>query len=217
MNRKDHWEGVYATKSSAEVSWYQLIPTRSLELLDEIGAGPRSAIIDVGGGDSSLVDVLGEQGFEHVTVLDLSGAAIARAQGRLGERASNVTWIEADVTHAALSPEAYDVWHDRAVFHFLTDEEDRRRYVATAAAAVRAQGTLIVATCAADGPTRCSGLEAARYGPDDLAREFESAFALERGFVDVHRTPAGAEQRFTYAVLRRRTPVNSGSKRLPLT
>lgn len=204
MDRKTHWDGVYTTKQSTEVSWYQAAPTRSLALLREAGAGPRTAILDVGGGDSTLVDAVVDGALGRMTVLDVSGAALARAQARLGARAGEVTWIEADVTRAALPAHAFDVWHDRAVFHFLTEPEDRARYAAVAAAAVRPGGTLLMATFAPDGPTRCSGLEVARYDPEALARALGEAFALTRGFGDVHHTPAGGEQRFTVAVFRRR-------------
>ncbi len=204
MDRKAHWEHVYATKESVELSWYQSRPTRSLELLDEAGVGRESAIIDVGGGDSTLVDALLDRQIGRVTVLDLSGAALARARARLGRSAESVTWVEADVTRAELPPAAYDVWHDRAVFHFLTDAADRKRYAATAAAALRSGGTLIVAAFAPDGPTQCSGLEVARYSPEELAQELGMEFVLQRGFADVHVTPFGTEQRFMYAVLRRR-------------
>jgi SAM-dependent methyltransferase len=205
MKRKLHWEQVYESKRSDEVSWFQPQPVRSLELLDAAGIGSDAVTIDIGGGDSTLVDALLDRGFRDLTVLDVSAAALARARSRLGDRAAGVTWIEADVTRAGLPAGAYDVWHDRAVFHFLTDPEDRSRYVALAAQAVRPGGTLIVATFAPDGPTRCSGLEVARYDVEGLAREFAEGFVLTAGLTDVHRTPAGGEQRFTYASLRRRT------------
>lgn len=202
-DRKAHWERVYGARRSDEVSWYEPEPTRSLELLADAGVGPEAAVIDVGGGDATLVDALLARGYRRITVLDLSGAALARARARLGPRAELVEWREGDVTRADLPRHAYDVWHDRAVFHFLTVAEDRRRYVDAAAEALRPGGTLVIATFAADGPTRCSGLEVARYAPEALAREFGDRFVLVRGFGDVHRTPAGAEQRFTFAVLRR--------------
>lgn len=203
MNKKEHWESVYTRHASDTVSWYQTQPTRSLELLVDTGIGPDSTIIDVGGGDSTLVDALVQRQLGHVTVLDLSRTAIERAKVRLGPLAQEVTWIEADVTRAELPPKAYDVWHDRAVFHFLTEPQDRARYITTATASIRPGGTLIVATFASDGPTHCSGLAVARYCPEDLAAEFGDAFALLRGFGDVHKTPSGAEQQFTYAVFRR--------------
>lgn len=203
MDRKAHWEKVYRTKQPTEVSWYQAEPTLSLKLLAEVNVGPDATILDVGGGDSMLVDALVTGGFSHVTVLDISGTAVSRAQARLGPRAQEVVWLEADVTRVFLPFNAYDVWHDRAVFHFLTDPEDRARYVATAATALRPGGALIVATFALDGPTRCSGLEVARYSPEGLVREFGHEFALRHSLTDVHRTPSGVEQRFTYALFHR--------------
>ena len=205
MKRQLHWEQVYLSKRPDEVSWFQPRPARSLELIDAAGVSAGAAVIDVGGGDSTLVDALLSRGVGDVTVLDVSAAALERARLRLGDRAAEVTWIEADVTSAELPAAAYDVWHDRAVFHFLTDPAERSRYVALAARAVRPGGTLIVATFAPDGPARCSGLEVARYDADGLAREFAEGFALTSKLADVHRTPAGVEQRFTYVSLRRRT------------
>lgn len=203
MDRKKHWNDAYAAKSSTELSWYESFPIRSLELLIQAGAGPESEIIDVGGGDSTLVDTIVTRDLGHVTVLDLSRTALERAQARLGSRASDVTWIEADITTATLPRQSYDFWHDRAVFHFLTDLTDRRRYVAAAAAALRPYGILIVATFASDGPTRCSGLEVARYSHEQLAVAFGTEFRLLRDFASVHLTPSGAEQRFTHAVFER--------------
>ncbi len=195
---------MYTTKQPTEVSWYQAEPTRSLALLREFGAGPDPTIVDIGGGDSTFVDAVVLARLGRVTVLDISGAALARARKRLGTRADEVTWVEADVTDAALPARAFDVWHDRAVFHFLTQAADRVRYVAAAAAALRPGGTLLIATFAPDGPSRCSGLEVERYDAEGLAREFGEAFVLLRGLADVHRTPSGAEQRFTVAAFRRR-------------
>ncbi len=205
MDARTHWEGVYARKQPTEVSWYQARPARSLELLDRCGLTSGSALIDVGGGDSTLVDALLERGLRSLTVLDISAAALARARDRLGERARAVVWIEGDITRAELPERAYDFWHDRAVFHFLGDLGDRRRYVKCAIAALKPGGHLVVATFAPEGPTRCSGLDVTRYAPADLAREFgEDDFELVDSCPDLHRTPAGVEQRFTYAVLRRR-------------
>lgn len=203
-DRETHWDAVYRTRQPTEVSWFQPQPVRSLALIADAGAGPDTRVIDVGGGDSTLVDALMERGFRHVTVLDVSATALERARARLGSRGDDVTWLAADVTRVVLPAGAYDLWHDRAVFHFLVDAEDRRRYVATAGAALRPGGTLVVATFAPDGPTRCSGLEVARYDAESLAREFGDAFALRHGSAEVHHAPSGAEQRFTYAVLQRR-------------
>lgn len=203
MDRTQHWQHVYATKPLTDVSWYQPHPARSLELIGGSGAGLEAPIIDVGGGDALLVDALLDRGHTQLSVLDVSRAALDRARHRLGTGAAAVTWIEADVTQVVLPAAAFAVWHDRAVFHFLTTADDRARYVATATTAVQPGGTLIVATFALDGPARCSGLDVARYSPQQLAAEFAAGFRLERGFADVHVTPTQAEQRFSFAVMTR--------------
>ena len=204
MESKNHWERVYGSKAPTDVSWYQALPTRSLELLRAASAGPDARIIDIGGGDSTLVDAVLAERLGTMTVLDISGAALARAQRRLGTRAALVTWVEADVTTVDLPEGSIDIWHDRAVFHFMTESSERRRYAANASRSIRPDGTLVMATFALDGPARCSGLDVARYNPEGLAEELGEDFTLERGFGDVHRTPAGAEQRFSFAVMRRR-------------
>ncbi len=201
--REEHWNRVYRTRLSNEVSWFQPEPTRSLELITEAGALPDSAIVDIGGGDSTLVDALLARGFRQVTVLDVAAAALERARARLGPAADSVTWRVADVTSAELPPAAYDLWHDRAVFHFLVDAEERRQYVNAAANALRTGGTLIISTFALDGPTRCSGLDVQRYDADGLAQEFGARFELVKQLPHLHHTPSGGEQRFTFAVFRR--------------
>jgi 2-polyprenyl-3-methyl-5-hydroxy-6-metoxy-1,4-benzoquinol methylase len=201
---KAHWEAVYGSRAPTELSWYQPLPTRSLELLEQLGIRASSAIIDVGGGASTLVDALLDRGFDKLTVLDISHSALEHARTRLGARAASVEWMEADVTCADLGANAlYDVWHDRAVFHFLTDPEDRRRYVAAASHALRPGGVALIATFSPQGPARCSGLDVVRYDSASLARELGSQFSLERSVDDLHHTPSGAEQAFTYTVLRR--------------
>ena len=205
MSSKAHWEAVFQSKSPGELSWYQPKLTRSLELLDQLGIGPASAIIDVGSGVSTLVDALLERGVGTVTVLDISGAALAQAKARLGVRAASVSWIEGDVTQVELGAGAsYDFWHDRAVFHFLTGADERQRYVAAAARALRPGGAALIATFAPHGPPRCSGLEVVRYDSELLASEFGSEFSLERSVDELHHTPSGREQAFTYSVMRRR-------------
>lgn len=201
--RAEHWDRVYRTRQSNEVSWFQPRPTLSLELITGAGALPDSAIIDIGGGDSTLVDALMESGFRQITVLDVAGAALARARARLGPLADDVTWRVADVTQAELPSAAYDLWHDRAVFHFLVDAEERRQYVNRASNALRSGGTLIISTFATDGPSRCSGLEVQRYDAEGLADEFGGQFELVSQVPHLHHTPSGGEQRFTFAVLRR--------------
>jgi ubiquinone/menaquinone biosynthesis C-methylase UbiE len=202
VDSKTYWEGVYERNSPMSSSWYQHEASRSLDLLVSLGVGPTSNIIDVGGGDSTLVDGVVARRMGRVTVLDLSRTALQRARMRLGSNADLVTWMEGDVLQANLPSHFYDVWHDRAVFHFLTDREDRLRYVAAATSALKPGGAVVIATFALEGPEHCSGLQVERYDSEMLAREFGDAFSLVSAVHDVHRTPSGAEQQFTYAVLR---------------
>jgi ubiquinone/menaquinone biosynthesis C-methylase UbiE len=202
MQGKQHWEKVYHTKSTDSVSWYQEHAERSLAMIHDTGAPKNAAIIDVGGGASTLVDDLLAEGYADVSVLDLSGAALAAAQHRLGERAKNVRWIEADVTQLELPYHHYDIWHDRAVFHFLTDEADRKAYVQQVFHAVKPGGHVIVATFAEDGPEQCSGLPVMRYTADELHDQFGEAFRLERHSRELHHTPAGKVQQFVYCYCR---------------
>jgi SAM-dependent methyltransferase len=198
MQSKDHWEAVYATKPSTEVSWYQLAPTLSLAWIRQLDLPADASIADIGGGASTLVDHLLSAGFHHVTVVDLAGHALAAARARLGAKAASVRWIEGDVTHPVLPASSVDLWHDRAVFHFLTDQKDREAYVAQARRAIRANGQLIIATFAPDGPTHCSGLPVARYDAAALHAEFAPAFDLVAHATEVHMTPAGHAQSFLY-------------------
>ena len=198
MDNKAHWEQIYQTKPATQVSWYQLHPLLSLKYIKKTDVGKSGRIVDVGGGASTLVDHLIENGFQHITVLDISAAAIEVAQQRLGLRAGAITWLEADITRAALPHHAYDVWHDRAVFHFLTSPEDRKRYVDAVRDAVRPGGYVIVATFAADGPSRCSGLEVSRYDPKALHHEFGADFELLDSAYEQHHTPFGTDQKFIY-------------------
>src|SRR5579871_955406 len=161
MERKDHWERVYSTKGEREVSWFQEEPTLSLKLIRAVSPAT-GRVVDVGGGASVLVDRLLDLGFDRLTVLDISGEALARARARLGERAERVRWVEADVT-AVESLGEFDVWHDRAVFHFLTEPGDRRKYVELARRSVPSGGHVIIATFAPSGPPKCSGLDVCRY------------------------------------------------------
>jgi len=200
MDRKAHWEAVYGRKKSNEVSWYQAEPELSLQLIDEVTGGQQASIIDVGGGASRLVDRLLARPSTAVTVLDLSRAALGETQARLGDLAGRVNWIEGDILNADLPKAAYDVWHDRAVFHFLTDPRDRRRYVEQVRRSVREGGHVLVATFAADGPQKCSGLEVARYSPGELHAQFGDEFRLLRSVSEDHVTPMGTTQKFVYCV-----------------
>ena len=202
MDTKTHWENVYRTKETDEVSWYQRTPRISLDLIRRVVPDRRANIIDIGGGNSSLVDHLLHDGYSHVTVLDVSGTALRQAQQRVEAVSQAVTWVEADVRTADLPEARFDLWHDRAVFHFLTEPTDRQLYVAQARRAVRPGGHVMVATFADDGPTRCSGLPVMRYSADELSREFGEAFQLVESVRELHVTPSGAQQSFIYALWR---------------
>lgn len=204
MRPRDHWERVYGTKKSTEVSWYQPTPDLSLRLLRSVLPDRSAPIIDVGGGASTLVDGLLAEGYTRITVLDVSASALKQAVARLGTSAAGVTWREANVLDCSFPPAAYAVWHDRAVFHFLTDPGDRERYVAQVRAAVRLGGHAMVATFATDGPMKCSGLEVVRYSPDQLHAQFGPDFQLLESFREEHHTPAGVVQPFIYCLCRMR-------------
>jgi SAM-dependent methyltransferase len=197
MNPKAHWENIYTTKASDALSWFQPEPMVSLRLLDAAGMTTASYVIDIGGGDSRLVDRLVERGLDGVFVLDVSGAALARAKARLGEQQKRVTWIEADVTGEWDTP-AIDIWHDRAVFHFLTDSEDRQRYMAHMRRVVHPGGAVVMAASALDGPEKCSGLPVMRYSPETLSAEVGSEFRLAESLNEAHHPPSGAMQSFCY-------------------
>ena len=178
MDPKLHWEKVYLTKQPSEVSWYRPHLDVSLELIEEAAPNRDASIIDVGAGESTLVDDLLAGGYRNVWVMDLSSTALDVAKARLGASASKVNWLRGDVRTFAFGPQQYDVWHDRAVFHFLTDTNDRAAYVRQVAHAVKPGGHVIVATFGPEGPTKCSGLDVARYDADALHGEFGSAFRL---------------------------------------
>jgi 2-polyprenyl-3-methyl-5-hydroxy-6-metoxy-1,4-benzoquinol methylase len=194
---RQHWEGVYSNKASDEVSWFQPHAASSLRLIESV-ADKDAKVIDVGGGASTLVDDLLDAGYRDVTVLDLAESALATSRKRLGERAQAVQWIAADVTRASLPAAQYDVWHDRAVFHFLTDPVDRGLYVEQVLKSVKPGGHVIVAAFGPDGPLQCSGLDVVRYAPDTLHAEFGAPFRLLGHETEIHHTPAGKEQEFVY-------------------
>jgi SAM-dependent methyltransferase len=199
--RQAHWQNVYAAKGEAEVSWFQENPAPSLELIVLAGAGSRPAIVDIGGGASRLVDHLILQGFEDLTVLDLSATALDAAKARIGEKASQVHWLVADVT-AWTPPRLYDVWHDRAAFHFLTDPADQAAYVARLRRALRPGGCAIIGSFALNGPERCSGLPVARYDAESLGEALGPGFALVDARRHDHLTPWGATQHFQFSTFR---------------
>ncbi|BAJ00669.1 class I SAM-dependent methyltransferase [Shewanella violacea] len=203
MQSKAHWEKVYSSKDEAEVSWFQEHAKLSLKLIQNSAVNKNASIIDVGGGASTLVDDLLGNGYRNLTVLDLSAAALAKAQNRLGEQASNVTWLEANVIEAQYPHHGYDVWHDRAVFHFLNTLEERQAYVKAVLHAVKPGGLVIVATFAENGPTMCSGLPVKRYSADELHEEFGEPFSLLGHEKESHQTPNGSEQHFVYCFCRK--------------
>ncbi len=198
---QQHWSGVYATKNEDEVSWYQARPETSLRLIANTGCGAHAALIDAGGGASTLVDHLLDAGHDDLTVLDIAPEALEKARARVGERAGHVEWIAADVLQWQPT-RRYDIWHDRAVFHFLTDAQDRRRYVQVLTRALKPGGHVIIATFAPDGPEKCSGLPVMRHSPHSIAAELGDAFELLETVDEHHITPAGRVQHFNYARLR---------------
>ena len=212
MNSKSHWESIYATKETTSLSWYQPHPGRSLDLIDRTAVAKTAKILDVGGGDSLLVDELVSRGYTDITVVDLSIAALDRARARLGRSASGrVTWLEGDILDVNLPSQPFDVWHDRAVFHFLNSAKERSGYIERVEHSVRPGGHVIIATFSEDGPTRCSGLPVVRYSATELHATFGSDFQLLASEREAHRTPKGAEQSFTYCWCRYE-PVAVGAR-----
>ena len=198
MDEKEHWEHVFQTKPADAVSWFQEHAARSLELIRATGLGKDARIIDVGGGASTLVDDLLEADYRRLSVLDISASALDVVRRRIGPEADRVRWIAADIRNAELPAQAFDIWHDRAVFHFLTDPGDRAAYIRQVKRSVRPGGHVIVATFAADGPETCSGLPVQRYSPDELHDEFGMDFELVDHTDEAHTTPWGAIQHFIY-------------------
>jgi 2-polyprenyl-3-methyl-5-hydroxy-6-metoxy-1,4-benzoquinol methylase len=198
MNTKTHWEKVYGTKMPEAVSWYRPHLETSIALIKRAGAEPTSSIIDVGAGESTLADDLLSLGYENITALDISEIAVDVCKKRLGATANRVHWLIADVTAADLRFGVYDVWHDRAVFHFLTTDEQRMAYVRNVARSVRRRGHVIVSTFGPEGPSRCSGLDVVRYNAESLHHEFGKSFRLVESSEELHQTPFGTTQQFLY-------------------
>lgn len=203
VNRRDYWDSVHARHDAGTASWTQTRPTVSLHLLAAAGLTPESRVIDIGAGDSLLVDEVISRGLTHLTVLDVSPVALERAKAGLG--GLHVSWIAADVTGPWREP-VVDFWHDRAVFHFLTDASDRERYVEHLRRSLTPGGTAVIAAFALDGPERCSGLPVVRYSPETLAAELGAEFEVEESVREQHVTPSGGVQPFIDARLRRRLP-----------
>jgi len=198
VNSQSHWQSVYQTKRAHEVSWYRAHLDVSLALIEQAAPNRDARIIDIGGGEATLVDDLLVRGYRHLSVLDLSSTALEVARTRLGGSANDVSWHCADVTTFAFPEHRYDLWHDRAMFHFLTRAEDRAAYVRQLVRAVKPGGHVIVATFGPEGPTRCSGLDIVRYDAQTLHHEFGERFQWVRHVAEWHRTPAGTDQQFVY-------------------
>lgn len=203
MSSKEHWEDIYKTKTAREVSWYRPHLDISLDLIRETGVGPEGRIIDIGGGASTLVDDLLAAGHRHITVLDIALSALEDAKSRLKEKAEDVTWLVGDVTEVDLPAAFYDLWHDRAVFHFLTERADRESYVAAAVRAVKPGGNLVVGTFGPEGPSKCSGLDVVRYSVPRLAAVLRPRFTLMKAVQEDHTTPTGRTQQFIYGLFRK--------------
>lgn len=203
MSDARHWEHVYNSKPVDQVSWFQPHAETSLALIENVCPERTARIIDVGAGASMLTDDLLDAGYRNLTVLDIAESALQISQSRLGQRSTQVEWWVGDVTTARLPEAGFDVWHDRAVFHFLTDEDARRRYVDQVLHAVRPGGFVIVATFGPNGPLQCSNLDVCRYAPEALHGEFGASFGLLGHRTELHRTPAGKTQEFVYCYCRR--------------
>ena len=200
---KQHWEKVYQEKGPSQVSWYQTQLGNSLDLIFLSKIGQAGRVIDVGGGASILVDKLLEKEFKDITVLDISAHAMKHARERLGKKAEKVTWIEVDITKFEPSQQ-YDLWHDRAVFHFLTSSEDRKKYIETMKRAVKPGGHVIIASFALDGPMKCSGLNVERYSPEKLKQELGDSFLFVKSMDETHVTPWQSEQKFMYCYFQKK-------------
>lgn len=198
MPRQEHWDTVYSTRGEREVSWFEAAPATSVRLIEAAGLNTQSCVIDVGGGESHLVDYLLARGVRDVAVLDVSGAALDRARRRLGDLAARVRWIESDVT-GDWNFGPVDIWHDRAAFHFLVADDEQARYIDRLVRTVKPGGAVIIATFALDGPEKCSGLSVMRYSPDSLAARLGAGFHLVEAMPHAHTTPWGATQSFQYS------------------
>ncbi|ASF49136.1 SAM-dependent methyltransferase [Methylophaga nitratireducenticrescens] len=202
MNEKNHWEKVYTTKRSDEVSWFQPHAAASIDIIRKLENNTEAHILDVGGGASTLVDDLLSLGYSNIKVLDISSAALEVAKTRLGERANAVEWIVEDVTKFSVPKHSIDVWHDRAVFHFLNDQKQREKYVKAVLNAVKPGGHVIVSTFSLDGPEKCSGLLVQRYDAESLHDQFGEPFVLLGHEYERHKTPFGTNQNFIYCYCR---------------
>ena len=203
MSEKAHWEGVYSANTTDSLGWYQAHLRTSLAWIKALNLARDARIIDVGGGASTIVDDLLDAGHRSITVLDLSGHALSSAQARLGNKARLATWLEGDVTSIDLRTHYYDLWHDRAVFHFLTTPDQQQKYQDVLLRALKPGGHLIIATFAPEAPPTCSGLPVERYIPEKLQTVLGAEFELKRSHKEVHLTPGGVEQAYLYCQFHR--------------
>jgi len=201
--RKDHWENVYETKSDQEVSWYQEIPVTSLNVINSLSLDKEDSIIDIGGGNSNLVSELSNKGFTNLSVLDISAKSLERTKSKLGLKSTEIQWIVSDILEFQ-PPQQYSLWHDRATFHFLIQENDVLQYVNIVSKAIKKGGFLIVATFSTSGPKKCSGLEITQYSKEKLQSLFHESFELIQSFEEVHKTPFETEQNFVYTIFKRK-------------
>lgn len=201
---KEHWENIYKTKKADQVSWFRSHLDKSLDLILNTEVKPEANIIDIGGGASTLVDDLLAKGFSNISVLDVSGSALEVSKKRLGNKANQVQWIESDITMVKLPENHYDLWHDRAVFHFLTKESDRKQYIQMLSNAMKPNAHVIIATFGPGGPLKCSGLDIVRYDTENIKKVLGSAFQLVESIKEIHKTPFGTEQEFMYFWFRKR-------------
>jgi ubiquinone/menaquinone biosynthesis C-methylase UbiE len=203
-DQESHWGSVYKSKSPMQVSWYQPHLKKSLELIAKAGVSKDASIIDVGGGASTLADDLIAQGFANISVLDISAESLEASKKRLGKTAQEINWIVSDITDAQLPKSHFELWHDRAVFHFLTDDKDKHKYKRILLDTLKPQAFVIIATFSLTGPMKCSDLEVARYSSETLSQELGNHFKLIEHLEESHKTPLGAAQNFTYCLFRRR-------------
>ncbi|WP_196139298.1 class I SAM-dependent methyltransferase [Aliikangiella sp. G2MR2-5] len=208
MTSKEHWEKVYTKKAVSEVSWFQVSSGLSLKLICKVARSKSVAIIDVGGGASVLVDELLASGYQNLTVIDLSNSAMEAVRERLKERASSVDWLQDDILSYPFAESSYDIWHDRAVFHFFNCDKERELYLAQAKKALKPNGKLVISTFAEDGPVQCSGLAVTRYSVKKLSETVKNGFQLVEHYREIHTTPWQSEQTFIYCVFQLIEPVS---------
>ena len=202
-SKKEHWENVFATKQENEVSWFQKLPQTSLDFISKLNISKQSKIIDIGGGDSYLIDALLEQGFENVTLLDISSKAIERIKTRLGTKADKVTFIVADILDF-MPTESYDFWHDRASFHFLTEQNQIEKYASLVSKAIAKNGKMVIGTFSENGPKKCSGLDITQYSESKIKAVFESEFQLIECITEDHQTPFDTFQNFIFCSFKKK-------------